>query len=84
MRQHGGFWFPVPRRRLGSAGAVAAVLLACSGCATVPDARCLSSRPAWSLNDAAPTKATKIAAARRWDRQCTLMGLIGAEVAAGW
>jgi hypothetical protein len=66
MRQHGRFAF----------WASLVVLLACSGCSTVPDARCLSSRPAWKINDDQPTRARQSGAAKRWDRQCTLVGVV--------
>jgi hypothetical protein len=68
--------------RLGSAAAAGLAALACSGCTTPPDARCLSSRPAWSLNDTQPTRAKKAAAAARWDRQCTLVGVISSAASA--
>jgi hypothetical protein len=66
MRQHGRFALVAPL----------IVLLACSGCATAPDTRCLSSRPAWKLNDDRPTRAKQTVAAGRWDRQCTVVGVV--------
>lgn len=53
MRQYGRF-------------ALLVVLLTCAGCTTAPDARCLSSRPAWKLNDDQPTRAKQTVAAGRW------------------
>jgi hypothetical protein len=72
MRQHGRFAFWAPL----------VVLLACSGCSTIPDARCLSSRPAWKINDDQPTRARQSGAAERWDRQCTLVGVVSS--ATSW
>jgi hypothetical protein len=69
MRQHGRF-------------ALLVVLLTCSGCATAPDARCLSSRPNWKLTDAQPTRAKQTAAAARWDGQCTVVGLVSSASSA--
>jgi hypothetical protein len=62
--------------------ALLAVVLACSGCTIAPDARCLSTRPTWSLNDTQPTRARQTAAAERWDRQCTLVGILSPATSA--
>jgi hypothetical protein len=60
-----------------------ATLLACSGCATAPDnTRCLAGRPSWSHHEGVSVRATKRAAARRWDRECTLVGAISSATAA--
>jgi hypothetical protein len=72
VRQHGRFALLVPL----------VVLLACSGCTTAPDTRCLSSRPAWKLNDDRPTRAKQNAAAERWDGQCTVAGIVGSVASA--
>ncbi len=64
------------RTCLGRAAVATLVMAACTGCTVAPDARCLSSRPAWSFHDTQPVKAKKVAAARGWDRQCTLVGVI--------
>jgi hypothetical protein len=69
MRQRGRF-------------ALLVVLLACTGCSTAPDARCLSSRPTWKLTDAQPTRAKQTAAAERWDHQCTLVGVVSSATSA--
>ena len=50
----------------GTLGWQKVVLLTCAGCTTAPDARCLSSRPAWKLNDDQPTRAKQTVAAGRW------------------
>jgi hypothetical protein len=78
MQQHGRLSFSVRPR---SAAAAAVVMLACSGCSTAPDARCLSSRPLWSSNDTQSIRAKKTAAAKRWDSQCTLVGVIRSAAA---
>jgi hypothetical protein len=69
--------------RLGSGAVAGVAMIACSGCTTPPDARCLSSRPAWSSIDAQSIRAKQTAAAKEWDRQCTLVGVIG-SADAGW
>ena len=71
MRQHRCFALLVPW-----------VLLACSGCATTPTAPCPPRRPAWSHNDDQPTRRKKTADAKRWDRQCTLVGVISSANSA--
>jgi hypothetical protein len=72
MRQHDCFALLVPL----------VVLLACSGCATAPAAPCPAGRPAWSHNDDQPARAKKTADAERWDRRCTLVGVISSATSA--
>lgn len=80
MHHHGRLTFLM---RLGSAAAAVVVMLACSGCSTAPDTRCLSTRPAWSSNDTRSIRVKQTAAAKTWDRQCTLVGVIS-SADAGW
>ncbi len=75
MYEHSRLSFLV---HLRSATAVA-VIVVCSGCATTTPAstyRCSATRPAWSYHDTAQIRAKKTADAKRWDSQCTLIGVI--------
>jgi hypothetical protein len=59
-----------------------ATLIACSGCATAPNnSRCLAGRPSWHYHEGPAIRATKAAAAKRWDRQCTVVGVVGSAAA---
>lgn len=78
MRQRG---LPFLRRARSAAAATVMVMLACSGCSTAPDTRCLSGRPVWSFSDTQPIRAKKTAAAKLWDRQCTLVGVVSSTAA---
>lgn len=78
MRQNGPLCSLV---RLGIAAATAVTMLACSGCSTAPDTRCLSGRPTWSHNDDLPVRTKKTTDAKRWDRHCTLVGVISTAAA---